>query len=359
MRVVPRTLVGRVFALYTVTLVAFVVAGLGLFYVFQFTAELEDGQLRAESLVEVISPTISDSAVIGDYDTIRRTLERAVHHSSFSSAALIRSRLVLSWSASSETPMEIVTRINSFWNTKRELSTALGILHPKEGVDLLLKLVATADAVVENYGVGVLEGFGLGAFDVHLDEVHPVQAELHHVVVQRHGLHAVAARAAAEHRGRPLRRTAGHHDLVAAAVRCRLLDRLDLFGIARAVLELRAVPDLPAAGLRRVLRDASGIDAVLGQLDVAIAEVRYRRLCGVAAELEALAAADPDAAALLYDERTVAARESAAAAVVQSAGVAIGGPGAVEAQRWRRYGDGPVTALQRAAATDLARWAMR
>lgn len=152
-------------------------------------------------------------------------------------------------------------------------------------------------------------------------------------------------------------RTAPH--AVAAAVRCRLLDRLDLFGIARAVLELRAVPDLPAAGLRRVLRDASGIDAVLGQLDVAIAEVRYRRLCGVAAELEALAAADPDAAALLYDERTVAARESAAAAVVQSAGVAIGGPGAVEAQRWRRYGDGPVTALQRAAATDLARWAMR
>jgi PAS domain S-box-containing protein len=34
-------------------------------------------------------PTVSDSAVIGDYDTIRRTLERAVHHNSFSSVAFI------------------------------------------------------------------------------------------------------------------------------------------------------------------------------------------------------------------------------------------------------------------------------
>lgn len=85
----PRSLVGRVFALYSVTLLAFTVAALALFYRHQFSVELEEAQLRAESLSAVIAPTISDSAVIGDYDTIRRTLERAVDHSAFSSAAFI------------------------------------------------------------------------------------------------------------------------------------------------------------------------------------------------------------------------------------------------------------------------------
>ncbi len=85
----PRSLFGRVFALYTVTLVAFVVAGLGLFYIYQFTVELEEAQLRGEALSTVIVPTVSDSVVIGDYDTIRRTLERAVYHSAFASASFI------------------------------------------------------------------------------------------------------------------------------------------------------------------------------------------------------------------------------------------------------------------------------
>jgi hypothetical protein len=85
----PRSLIGRVFALYSVTLVLFIGAGLGLFYREQFNVELEEAQLRAEALAAVITPTITDSVVIGDYDTIRRTLERAVHHSSFSSASFI------------------------------------------------------------------------------------------------------------------------------------------------------------------------------------------------------------------------------------------------------------------------------
>jgi PAS domain S-box-containing protein len=89
LRLLPRSLVGRVFALYTVVLVAFVASGLAAFYRYQFTVVMEDAQLRAEALSAVLQPTISDSAVIGDYDTIRRTLERAVHHSSFSSAAFI------------------------------------------------------------------------------------------------------------------------------------------------------------------------------------------------------------------------------------------------------------------------------
>ncbi len=85
----PRSLVGRVFALYTVTLLAFTLAALALFYRHQFSVELEESQLRADSLSAVVMPTISDSAVIGDYDTIRRTLERAVDHSAFSLASFI------------------------------------------------------------------------------------------------------------------------------------------------------------------------------------------------------------------------------------------------------------------------------
>ncbi len=141
--------------------------------------------------------------------------------------------------------------------------------------------------------------------------------------------------------------------------RQRLLDRLDLFGIARAVLELRAAPGIGPVALRRVLREVSGIDAVLSELAVAVAEVRYRRLLGVIAELEALAGTAPDVAELLRDERTAAARAAAAGAVVKAVGMSVGSPGVAEAVRWRRYGDGPVTALQRACAADLARWALR
>jgi len=85
----PRSLVGRVFALYTVTLLAFVGGSLAVFYQFQFGVELEAAQARAETLASVILPTVSDSAVIGDDDTIARTLERALYHSSFRSAAFI------------------------------------------------------------------------------------------------------------------------------------------------------------------------------------------------------------------------------------------------------------------------------
>ena len=89
LRLLPRSLVGRVFALYTVVLVGFVGISLTLFYRYQFTVEVEDAQGRAEALASVLMPTVSDSAVIGDYDTIRRTLERSVLGSSFSQAVFI------------------------------------------------------------------------------------------------------------------------------------------------------------------------------------------------------------------------------------------------------------------------------
>lgn len=85
----PRSLVGRVFALYTITLLTFVVAGLGLFYRYQLIATLEYEQQRTEGLSRVITPNVIDAAVIGDYDTIERTLERTVDQSNLSSARFI------------------------------------------------------------------------------------------------------------------------------------------------------------------------------------------------------------------------------------------------------------------------------
>ena len=89
LRLVSHSLVGRVFLLYTSTLLTFVLTGVAIFYLYQFTAELSEAQERTDTLSQVMTPTLIDSAVIGDYDTIRRTLERAVHQSSLASANYI------------------------------------------------------------------------------------------------------------------------------------------------------------------------------------------------------------------------------------------------------------------------------
>ncbi len=88
-RVLPQSLVGRVFALYVATLLLFVVAGLGLFYRYQFTQQIEDELLAGEMMMNVAAQSVGDSAVIGDYDTIGKTLERAIARSNFAKAQFI------------------------------------------------------------------------------------------------------------------------------------------------------------------------------------------------------------------------------------------------------------------------------
>ncbi|MDI1274204.1 ATP-binding protein [Polaromonas sp.] len=88
-RLLPQSLVARVYLLYTVTLLLFVCSGLWLFYHFQFSEAVENAQDSATMLVEVATQTISDSAVIGDYATIERILDKAVLRSQFSSALFI------------------------------------------------------------------------------------------------------------------------------------------------------------------------------------------------------------------------------------------------------------------------------
>ena len=88
-RLLPRSLVARVYALYSATLLLFFGSGLALFYHFQFAQELEDVQQSATMLIEVATQTIADSAVIGDYDTIKRILEKSILRSQFAAATYI------------------------------------------------------------------------------------------------------------------------------------------------------------------------------------------------------------------------------------------------------------------------------
>ncbi len=88
-RFLPQSLVARVYALYSAALLLFVGGGLGLFYQYQFIQEIEDAQQSATMLVELAAQTVADSAVIGDYDTIKRTLAKSILRSQFAAAAFI------------------------------------------------------------------------------------------------------------------------------------------------------------------------------------------------------------------------------------------------------------------------------
>ncbi|WP_084143122.1 dynamin family protein [Amycolatopsis taiwanensis] len=58
---------------------------------------------------------------------------------------------------------------------------------------------------------------------------------------------------------------------VPAGTRVRLLERLDLYGIRRAIEAIRAEPEITAGALRRLLLEASGLAAVRARLNVVFA----------------------------------------------------------------------------------------
>ena len=61
----PRSLVGRVFTLFALSMLVFVGVGLGIFYRHQFLQHIDETQDAAYTLVEVASRAVEDSAVIG------------------------------------------------------------------------------------------------------------------------------------------------------------------------------------------------------------------------------------------------------------------------------------------------------
>lgn len=158
---------------------------------------------------------------------------------------------------------------------------------------------------------------------------------------------------------------AGEHRL-SAGLRARLLAQLDLFGIAHAVVTLRAHPDAGPGGVRRALRAAGRIDQVLAALRLAGAVPRYRRIAAAVTELRSAALADPDLgdalAGFLAGPDVLAARAAAAAEVLRVAGVPVPDPARRSAWsaalEWQRYRRGPVGELHRCCAEDLVRDAL-
>ncbi len=147
-------------------------------------------------------------------------------------------------------------------------------------------------------------------------------------------------------------------------LRQRLLDTLDRFGIARAILALDQGAD--DATLSSVMRQASQVDRVVEHIEAAGAPVRYRRLRSVITELRSLAVQSGDARLVrfLSTDASVLAVMAAAVDVVESAGVTVdrGDDAAAHLRRavhWRRYSRGPVDALHRSCGADIARGSLR
>jgi len=156
---------------------------------------------------------------------------------------------------------------------------------------------------------------------------------------------------------------------VPADVRLRLLDTLDLFGVALAVAAVRQ--GKTAAQVRALLRRVSGVDAVLDKVAAGSAEVRYRRVLDAVAELEALAVSHDEISGRIGEfcsrDDTVIARMAAAVDLAESTGLEVGScqdPAAhlAQALRWQRYSLGrlgPVSDVHRACGADIARGSLR
>ncbi len=147
------------------------------------------------------------------------------------------------------------------------------------------------------------------------------------------------------------------------AVRVRLLDTLDLFGIAHGVLAMRQGAD--AAALPAMLRRLSQVDRVVAQLAVTGAEVRYRRVRSALVGLRTLAArGGPALAEFLTGDEVVIAVMAAAVDVVQAAGLTVDREDSPSAHlhralHWHRYSRGPVNRLHRSCGADICRGSLR
>ena len=134
-----------------------------------------------------------------------------------------------------------------------------------------------------------------------------------------------------------------------------------MFGTAIAAAAVGRGADAPA--LAALLYEASGVSAVLDEIDRAVASIRYRRLNATLARLADLAIGPRGArvAEFLSGDAVVLARMAAAMDVVGAAADRAGGcaPHLRRAIHWRRYAQGPVSDLHRACGTDISRGALR
>ncbi|MBV9321372.1 MAG: hypothetical protein JO106_15970 [Mycobacterium sp.] len=154
---------------------------------------------------------------------------------------------------------------------------------------------------------------------------------------------------------------AGTHP-VPSAVRLRVLETLDLFGITLAVAAIRRAT--PTAAIGDLLRHVSGVDVVVARIAALGAEARYRRILDAVAELDTLAVTAGRIGDFLSADDTVIARMAAAVDVIEATGVKIdprddSAAHLRRAMKWQRYSRGPAAALHRACGADIARGSLR
>ncbi|PND40056.1 PAS domain-containing sensor histidine kinase [Paucibacter aquatile] len=88
-RFLPSSLIGRVFLLYLTSLLLALSGAIGWFASRSYVDSINGAQDSADTLISLLGPVVSESAVIGDYDTIERALARASKHSDISAALFI------------------------------------------------------------------------------------------------------------------------------------------------------------------------------------------------------------------------------------------------------------------------------
>jgi signal transduction histidine kinase/ActR/RegA family two-component response regulator len=88
-KVLPQSLIGRVYVLYSATLLLFVGISLTLFYQIQYKGAIEEAQDSANMMIGVVAQAVTESAIIGDYDSIQRVLDKAILRSRFEAAKFI------------------------------------------------------------------------------------------------------------------------------------------------------------------------------------------------------------------------------------------------------------------------------
>ena len=151
---------------------------------------------------------------------------------------------------------------------------------------------------------------------------------------------------------------------LSTALRLRLLEKLDRFGLAHAVLAL--ADGATGAIVVQQLRALSQADRVIERLAAVAAPVRYRRVCAALSELRTLAAQSGDDGldAFLNSDEVVVAVMAAAVDVVQASGLTVDRADDADAHarravHWRHYAQGPADATHRRCATAIARGSLR
>jgi len=149
---------------------------------------------------------------------------------------------------------------------------------------------------------------------------------------------------------------------VAAQLRRRLVDTLDMFGVAQAVAAIRRGSSRAETGA--LLRGLSCIDEVVDKIVVLGAQVRYQRVLHAVAELETLAVTDSRVGEFLSRDDTVVARMMVAMEVVEAVGMNVDRCDTASAHlrravQWHRYRRGPVAGVRRACGTDIVRGSLR